>query len=223
MDKYHAGADLVPGRSISLRRVYSPDWENSHTRALFTAALSLPQVEREQALADSILAEKNLLTEIEALLENWAKRAGHTRLLQEAKCFYERPVSKGTFNCWVQNDGGEHISNAVYTMHLSRKRVRRRGGEVYYASWSLRLNLPFPERPPYYVQLANHTRKSFPSRNEAWSYLDRQRELYADLFTEEYPPIPSDYADCFYFHGVLPAPYQIEQSVRRFMLPNPYN
>lgn len=202
---------LEPASTMRIERtVY---FESGKSDISELAALSLEQL--QQMREESAAAEQEVFDRLKAQAAAWEEQAGKTLSLNKTIEYVRTPQAAHTANQWEAPDEYRHIrSNAVYQMSYSiseNTRYDSTAGKSIPYSWTLRWSI-FTNGPGDYRQakIAGKDRKVFASREELDKYLNGRIKAYEHLFTEIFPAVPQEYADCFKVNGCLLPGYTIE-------------
>ncbi|MCQ5129473.1 YodL domain-containing protein [Butyricicoccus faecihominis] len=176
---------------------------------------ALPLERLQQMREESAAAEQEVFDRLKAQAAAWEEQAGKTLFLDKAIEYVRTPQATHTANQWETPDEYRHIrSNAVYQMSYSISENTRYDSTAKKSipySWTLRWSI-FTNGPGDYqrAKIAGQDRKVFASREELDKYLNGRIKAYEHLFTETFPAIPQEYADCFKVNGCLLPGYTIE-------------
>ena len=166
---------------------------------------------------ESAEAEQGIYDRLKEQASAWEKQAGKTLLLDKAVEYKRAPAPEHTANQWIAPDDYRHErSNAVYRMSYSISENTRYDSKTQKCvpySWSLRwgiyTNAP---RTCQQAKIAGQERKVFKSRETLDKYLRGRIKAYQHLFTEIFPPVPPEYAECFKVNGCILPDYVIEKT-----------
>lgn len=164
---------------------------------------------------ESAEAEREIYDWLKEQASAWEKQAGKTLLLDKAIKYLQTPSPKHTANQWEEADRYRHErSNAVYRMTYvisENTRYDDKTQKSIPCSWSLRWGV-YTNAPRICQQakIAGQEHKVFASRETMNKYLCGRIKAYQHLFTEIFPPIPPEYAECFKVSGCLLPGYQID-------------
>lgn len=164
---------------------------------------------------ESAEAEREIYDWLKEQASTWEKQAGKTLLLDKAIEYLQTPSPKHTANQWEEADRYRHErSNAVYRMTYAISENTRYDDKTQKSipcSWSLRWGV-YTNAPRICQQakIAGQEHKVFASRETMNKYLCGRIKAYQHLFTEIFPPIPPEYAECFKVSGCLLPGYQID-------------
>lgn len=164
---------------------------------------------------ESADAEQEIYDRLKEQASAWEKQAGKTLLLDRAIEYKRAPYSEHTANQWVAPDNYHHErSNAVYRMSYAISENTRYDSETQRTitySWSLRWGI-YTNAPGgrQQAKIAGQERKVFASREALDKYLHGRIKAYQHLFTEIFPPVPPEYAECFKVNGCLLPDYVLE-------------
>lgn len=112
---------------------------------------------------------------------------------------------------------GKERSNAVYKMFYrveTRDRWDPQSGNTVPVAWYVtwRVTVQHPANPnAVAAEVAGQERKLFKTEQSAMDYLEGRIKAYDKLFTEEFPPVPTEYADAFRHMGVLMPGYRLKE------------
>lgn len=202
---------LEPASTMRIERtVY---FESSKSDISELAALPLEQL--QQMREESAAAEQEVFDRLKAQAAAWEEQAGKTLFLDKAIEYVRTPQAAHTANQWEAPDEYRHIrSNAVYQMSYSISENTRYDSTAKKSipySWTLRWSIFTNGQGDYrQAKIAGQDRKVFASREELDKYLNGRIKAYEHLFTEIFPAIPQEYADCFKVNGCLLPGYTIE-------------
>ena len=203
--------DLEPASTMRIeRRIY---FESG--KADLSEAVKLPLAELLSLRAESAAAEQEVFDRLKEQAAAWEEQAGRTLFLDKALEYARTLPVTHTANQWEAPDEYRHIrSNMVYQMDYSISENTRYDSaaqkSVPYSwtlRWSLRTNAPGSYRQ---AKIAGQDRKVFASREELDKYLNGRIKAHDHYFTEIFPAIPKEYADCFKVNGCLLPGYTIE-------------
>lgn len=167
---------------------------------------------------DSVAKEEGLYSEIESLINDWAKQAGETIRLRKALEYLRVPTASHTSNQWVKGmyDWYE-MSNMVYKMTFRASEITNwRSSErprpiCWELTWSLVFNTPKnPDYSGHGRQIAGQSQKRFDDKASMEKYLRGRIKAHAHLFTEISPPIPKEHRQRFCVNGVLLPGYTVD-------------
>lgn len=201
-----------PGKYLRISHIPEHDWFDPMSILLLQLSIDSNQ-ELDMLLERSIQSERVTIQKILDLLATWDEQAYNTAVLLEAQKISRLAPPNHTNNQWQNTKSNtEFISNAVYTMSISLRKDAPRGGKTTRVSWTLRANplRGISRSAPFNGDndLLSVIRKPFPTVEAAQSYIEEIKQEYADLFQEEYPPIPSEWLYHFVVRGVLPPMYK---------------
>ena len=203
--------DLEPASTMRIeRRIY---FESG--KADLSEMVKLPLAELLSLRAESAAAEQEVFDRLKEQAAAWEEQAGRTLFLDKALEYARTLPVTHTANQWEAPDEYRHIrSNMVYQMDYSISENTRYDSaaqkSVPYSwtlRWSLRTNAPGSYRQ---AKIAGQDRKVFASREELDKYLNGRIKAHDHYFTEIFPAIPKEYADCFKVNGCLLPGYTIE-------------
>ena len=140
-------------------------------------------------------------------------------MLDEAIQYVKMPQAEHTDNFWYENRHGYHeISNATYEMYYRiseqtryDRALEKNVPEAWYLTWTLNTNAPTSSDTYQHrnASFAGQTHKRFTDKVDMERYLAGRIAAYAYLFTERFPPVPSNYAKRFMVNGHLLPGYTV--------------
>lgn len=207
---------LKPGEYLEVSQY--PDSSNCELKVSDLVLLTHDELEKkEQASTEQ---EETIYQDICEKEKLWARQAGQTACIRQAKEYLRVPAAAHTSNQWVVDENGWHrISNMVYKMswiiheHSAAHYGGRRGsgGIRWELSWHLTFNVPYCPPVLYSTRtIAGQRNKSFLDKADLEKYLRGRIAAYARFFTEISPPIPKEDKKYFCVHGVLLPGYSVE-------------
>ena len=203
--------DLEPASTMRIeRRIY---FESG--KADLSEMVKLPLAELLSLRAESAAAEQEVFDRLKEQAAAWEEQAGRTLFLDKALEYARTLPVTHTANQWEAPDEYRHIrSNMVYQMDYSISENTRYDSAAQKSvpySWTLRWGLytNAPHGNPM-EKIAGQERKVFSSREELDKYLNGRIKAHDHYFTEIFPAIPKEYADCFKVNGCLLPGYTIE-------------
>ena len=208
---YHAydRDELKPASSIRVEHIIYENEQESNVEDFLSVPLQDLVASREK----SVEAEREVFGQLKSLVEKWERQAGVTLLYDKAIEYLKTPASKHTSNQWVDDGYRYIISNAVYQMSYSISENTRYNSQLqkvvpysWTLRWSVYTNAPRPSRQ---IKIAGQDRKVFTTMEGLNKYLTGRIKAYQHLFTEIYPEIPKECADCFKINGMLLPGYKI--------------
>lgn len=208
---------LNPGEQLQVSR--SPDSSVSELKVSDLVLLSQDELDKEEQA--SVGKEETIFQEICDKEREWAKQAGQTVCIRQAKKYLAVPATEHTSNQWVTDEHGWHrMSNMVYKMSwivhehsaVHHGEQHERASNIRWElSWHVMLNAPYCPPVLYSARtVAGQSKKTFLDEADLEKYLQGRIKAYANLFTEILPPISKDDKKYFCVHGVLLPGYTVE-------------
>jgi hypothetical protein len=188
----------------------------------------LPQDEIEKLRGKSADAEQAVFDRLCEDATEWEAIAAETALMDRALTYLNIPAAVHTSNEWVDDTyGNKSISNTVYQMSYRiyedksyDRETKEHTTKAWYLTWNVGIGLPGKEGRYYGSIGAPHTlagqrNKRFTEKAVMDKYLAGRIKAYSHLFTDENPPIPPEYANCFKFHNMFLPGYRMESETVR--------
>lgn len=200
---YHAGDTLHLHHVVFVSPAASIDELVEKTREDLDALLAAAQE-----------ADSRLLEEMQAKMAEWDAACAKRLIIQEAIRYQTTATPSHSNNEWemiTEPNGGfsEHISNATYTMSIhAHPPVGLRQGS-WVVSWYIHCNCPSGAKWRR-TWVAGQDNKRCPNREAALRYIQGRKKAYANLFQEEYPPVPANMAELFKVGNKLLPGYVIQ-------------
>jgi len=212
---WHHPDKFDPGQHIQLERSVEFDsWQVNRSNLAELAKLPLKelQTKRKEAAA----SEKVTFERIQTSAEKWVEQAAQTMLLDRAIEYAKTPQVKHTSNKWKRReDGVWEISNHVYVMRyqISQMTEGNHKGQ-WLVTWGIAINCPArPSTEKHYysgnTMVVEKKKKYYNAEADAQNYIQGRFDVYAYLFTELCPPIPSKFKRPFCINGVLLPGYTV--------------
>jgi hypothetical protein len=221
---YNYGDTLDVGHEMKIEHEISLRGGEDRLKKL----ISLPRDEIEKLRGKSADAEQAVFDRLCEDATEWEAIAAETALMDRALTYLKIPAAVHTSNEWVDDTyGHKSISNTVYQMsyHIYEdksydRETKEHITKAWYLTWNVRIGLMSSEGRHYGNIGAPHTlagqrNKRFTDKAVMDKYLAGRIKAYGHLFTDENPPIPLEYANCFKFHNMLLPGYRAESETVR--------
>ena len=162
--------------------------------------------------------ESKIFAELCKAVDDWEKQACLTEKINRAIEYLKFPKVKHTNNKWIDNEYGtcREISNAVYKMFYRvseatkyDRSLKKSVPVAWYVTWYIVLNSNVSDRGK---DVAGQVRKRFTNKDEAYKYINGRISKYSNLFKEEFPKVPKQYASSFMVNGKLLPGYEVENN-----------
>ncbi len=220
--EWHPTDRFTPGEHIELMRTLEfSSWYVD--KCDLAELIQLPLSDLESRRTASVEAEKAVFEKMQAAAQEWESRAVQTMLLDRALEYAHMIEVTHTANEWKQLDGGIwEISNRVYKMRytVQEETDGKKKGQ-WCATWGIAINRPArPKTEKHYfsgdIMVVEQKKKYYNAEAEARHYIQSRFDVYAHLFTELSPPIPSQYKHHFIINGLLLPGYTVAPPERPF-------
>lgn len=207
---------LEPGTSLTIeRRIQFNAW---YAKEPMTPLVKLPHDEIEKRIEQSEKKEEAIFEKLRAATKDWSEQASQTLLLKRSMEYLNTVEVSHTGNEWKQKTNGVwEISNRVYVMRYTIQEIMEgdKKGQ-WLIQWGIGINKPkHPPSDQYYypgeTMVVETKKKYYNAQADAQNYIQGRFDVYAYLFEEISPPIPSQYERHFKINGYLLPGYTVAE------------